>query len=143
MKSDVVQMKLVLKENMRFAELIKQALDFSELCLNKSDSLYPFALMSIDNAFECIFLDNEEDPVPNNMIEKLEAKVSNRMIHTQSCMAVVVYAISVVGQNSHCSDALMFSISDSSGANTMTIYPYKRVNKTIRFKPPYTCDFSN
>lgn len=136
-------MKMILQENLRYADLINKALDFSELLLTYSNSLYPFAVISIENDIQSVFLDEDSETTPSSMIEKLEAQITVRTCQAENSIGILVYSVTVITPEKQPSDALMLSISDSSGASTMTIYPYECDFEGITIGKPYTCDFSN
>lgn len=136
-------MKMILQENMRYASLITRALDFCEVCLTHTTSLYPFALVSINNTTQSIFVEDECELSSSKMIEELETLIKQKIGQPETSIGLLVYAVTVMTPENQQSDAVMMSISDSTGANTMTIYPYQRNQGKIVIGTPYTCDFSN
>jgi hypothetical protein len=136
-------MKMILQENLRYADLITKALDFSEVLLTYTNSLYPFAVISIENDVQSVFLEEECETVPSSMIEKLETQIALRTCQAETAIGILVYSVTVITPEGNHSDGLMLSISDSSGASTMTIYPYEYDYNGITIGKPYTCDFSN
>lgn len=135
--------RLILQQHMPYSTMINEALAFCEFMLAHSPTLYPFALMSADNALHCIFLPASDQHAKPQMIESLQSQIeSSRNPNTQTS-ALLVYSAILRDSEEDDTDALVFTITDSQGHNTITIYPYEHQQDGIRLKPPYTCDFSD
>lgn len=117
--------------------------------LSRSETLYPFAVLSVDKELHCIFLDDEDydNKHPNGahfgMIERLEELLALYKIQTKSAIGMLVYAATIRTPVKEEKDGLMFSICDSNGENTLTLYPYEFEQNSITIGKPFTCDFSD
>ena len=141
--------KMLLKNQAGHASIIDQALSLCEIMLSRSETLYPFAVISLDNDVQCLFLEDEDcdNKHPNGahfgMIEKLERKIATLKIQTRSAIGMLVYAATIRTPSQQENDGLMFSICDASGENTLTLYPYEFELNSIKIGKPFTCDFSD
>jgi len=99
---------MILKQNVPYAALICSALDVCEIMLARSSTLYPFAVISVDNDVHSVFSDISDDGSNGGLIEDLTARLSN-----------------------------------ASGKNTITLYPYSQEANTIKLGVPFTCDFAD
>jgi hypothetical protein len=117
--------------------------------LARSETLYPFAVVSINGNTQCVFL---EDKDLNNkhangahfgMLEKLEHQIAMYKIQSKSAIGMLVYAATVRSSDDKESDGLMFSLCDANGENTLTLYPYELESNAIKIGKPFTCDFSD
>ena len=77
------------------------------------------------------------------MIEKLEQQLQLYKMQTKSTIGMLVYAATIRTPDKEEKDGLMFSISDSNGENTLTLYPYEFEQNSITIGKPFTCDFSD
>lgn len=77
------------------------------------------------------------------MIEDLQAQLDLRQKIAKNSVNLLVYSATVTHPNATESDALVFTINDTQGHNTLTIYPYQLIPSGIKIKQPYTCDFSD
>lgn len=134
---------LILKQHIPFAEMILKALDFSEVILTRSASLYPFAVLSIDNDVQCIFSQENKQLADTGMIEDLQNRINERKLFAESAISLLVYSATITEPNHLQTDALVLTMTDSSGKNNVTIYPYTLKQCNILFAKPYTCDFSD
>jgi hypothetical protein len=146
---------LVLKQHSPYAALICKALDFCELILNHTDQLYPFAAFTANSDVECIFVPSHTQAAEPGLIEALEIQLNQHQLYTESSVSLLVYnAVISAGQcpSNDCAtpkegkaqtDALVFNITDTSGQNNVTIYPYCITKNGIKIEKPYTCDFSD
>ncbi len=132
---------MMLKENIPYANLIYSALDLCKIMLAKSAQLFPFAVVSIDNDVQCVFSQFEGESAQAGMIEELQDQVSNIRLTASNTIGILVYAATVSNPNGNESDALVISITDSSGNNTITLYPYTLRDNTVELSSPFTCNF--
>ena len=129
--------------------MIEKALNLCEIMLSRSETLYPFAVLSADGNAHCIFLndDDYDNRHPNGahfgMIEKLEQQLALYKIQTHSTIGMLVYAATIRTPLKEEKDGLMFSICDADGENTLTLYPYEFEKNSITIGKPFTCDFSD
>ena len=141
--------KMILKQQVQYAPMIEKALSLCEIMLSRSETLYPFAVLSEDGNAHCIFLTDEDydSRHPNGahfgMIEKLEQQLAFYKMRTQSTMGMLVYAATIRTPLKEEKDGIMFSICDADGANTLTLYPYEFEENSIKIGKPFTCDFSD
>ena len=141
--------KMILKQQVQYAPMIQKALSLCETMLSRSETLYPFAALSVDGDTHCIFLSDEDynNLHPNGahfgMIEKLEQQLQLYKIQTKSTIGMLVYAATIRTPHKEEKDGLMFSICDSNGENTLTLYPYEFEQNSITIGKPFTCDFSD
>lgn len=141
--------KMILKQQVQFAPMIQRALNLCEIMLSRSETLYPFAVVSVNGDTHCIFLNDEDydSKHPNGahfgMIEKLEQQLAFHRMQTKSTIGMLVYAATIRTPNKEEKDGLMFSICDSDGENTLTLYPYEFQQNSITIGKPFTCDFSD
>jgi hypothetical protein len=140
---------MILKQQVRYASMIERALALCEVMLSRSETLYPFAVLSVDNNVHCIFLNDEDygNRHPNGahfgMIEKLEQQLALYKVQTKSAIGMLVYAATIRTPDKEEKDGLMFSICDANGENTLTLYPYEFEQNSITIGKPFTCDFSD
>jgi hypothetical protein len=140
---------MILKDQVQYADVIDKALHLCRIMLSRSETLYPFAVISIDKDIQCIFLEDKDclSKHPNGahfgMIEKLERQIAIQKIQAKSAVSLLVYAATLKSPDAKETDGLMFSISDSSGENTLTLYPYEFEINSIKLGKPFTCDFSD
>ncbi|MEM0912292.1 MAG: hypothetical protein AAGJ37_15055 [Pseudomonadota bacterium] len=134
---------MILEQNIPFASLINSALDLCKVMLSKSTTLYPFAVVSIDNDVQCVFTATQEQEARAGMIEELEQQLSYRRLMAKDAVGILVYAATVAEPGRQNSSALVFSITDSGGKNTVTVYPYEQSKSAISLGRPFTCDFSD
>ena len=139
--------KMILKQQVQYASMIDRALNLCEAMLSRSQTLYPFAVLSIDKQIQCIFLDDDDynHKHPNGshfgMIEKLERQLASGKKQANSAIGMLVYAATIRSPQQGENDALMFSICDANGENTLTLYPYEFEVNSIKIGKPFTCDF--
>ncbi|MBF7071974.1 hypothetical protein ISG33_00990 [Glaciecola sp. MH2013] len=140
---------MILKEHIQHAELIDKALTLCETMLSHCEMLYPFAVLSVDDQVQCLFLDDSDtkNQHPNGasfgMIEKLERLININKIHAENAVGLLVYAATLRSEDNNETDGLMFSLCDSNGENTLSLYPYSYEGDSIALGKPYTCDFSD
>lgn len=134
---------LILKQHMPYAQIISKALAFSQSMLTYSCTLYPYAVLSIDNDINCVFVPSDGQEASSGMIEDLQQQINERKLFAENAVSLLVYSATVTHPDRSSSDALVFTITDSQGQNTVTIYPYNRNKTGIKFYRPYTCDFSD
>ncbi len=134
---------MILKQNIPFANLINSALDLCKIMLSKSTTLYPFAVVSIDNDIQCVFTANQEQEARAGMIEELEQQLSYRRLMAKDAVGILVYAATISEPGGENSNALVFSITDTGGKNTVTVYPYNQDKSSISLGRPFTCDFTD
>lgn len=134
---------MILKQNIPFANLINTALDLCNVMLSKSETLYPFAVVSIDNDVQCVFTATQEQEARSGMIEDLEQQLSYRRLMAKDAVGILVYAATIAEPGGQHSNALVFSITDTGGKNTITVYPYSQNPTSISLGRPFTCDFSD
>ena len=140
---------MFLKQQVKYASMIDRALSLCEIMLNQSQTLYPFAALSIDNHVHCIFLEDTltDKQQPNGaqfeMIEQLERQISISKTQAKSAIGMLVYAATISSPQQEDKDGLMLSICDADGENTLTLYPYEFDGKSISIGKPFTCDFSD
>lgn len=134
---------LALFHHLSHASMIIRALDFSKVLLSQSSVIYPFAVLSIKQQCSCIFTKSESQYSTSNMIESLQTQIENKKSVFKHASSLLVYPAEIVQPNSEKADALVFTITDTQGQNSVSIYPYKRVQTGIHILSPYTCDFSD
>jgi len=141
--------KMILKQQVQYASMIDRALNLCEVMLTRSETLYPFAVLSIDKQIQCVFLDDEDyknqhtSGAQFGMIEKLERQLAKGKVQANSAIGMLVYAATIRTSQEEEKDALMFSICDANGENTLTLYPYEFEVNSIKIGKPFTCDFSD
>ncbi len=140
-----MKQSLILRQHIPYARLIYKALDFCSIMLSKSHTLYPFAVIAIENDIQCVFTPNrsDDDELGMGMIENLQACITERKILCESTISLLVYSATVLHPNKTETDALVLNITDSAGQNTVTIYPYTHTEKAIKLDKPYSCNFSD
>ena len=134
---------LILKQHIPYAQIIAKALAFSETMLSQSNTLYPYAVLSIDNDINCVFVPSDDQQASKGMIEELQEQINERKLFAQNAVSLLVYSATVTRPDRSVSDALIFTITDSQGQNTVTVYPFKRTQAKLKIYTPYTCDFSD
>jgi hypothetical protein len=140
---------MIMKQQVQYTSMIDRALKLCDVMLSRSETLYPFAVLSIDKQIHCVFLDDTDfqNQHPNGahfgMIEKLERQLALGKIQAQSAIGMLVYAATITSPQQEENDALMFSICDANGENTLILYPYRFEVKSIKIGKPFTCDFSD
>ncbi|MBT1450422.1 hypothetical protein KJ365_05965 [Glaciecola sp. XM2] len=134
---------MILKQNIPYAALIYSALDLCEVMLTRSQTLYPFAVMSIENDIQSVFPLDMDDQAQGGMIENLQLQLAERRMYTENTISLLVYAATVSTPMGEHSDAIIFNITDSNGENTVTLYPYFHEQECIKLGAPFTCDFSD
>ena len=140
---------MILKEHIQHAEIIDKALSLCQAMLARGETLYPFAAISIDNDIRCLFLDEVEGLHSHasganfGMIEKLERLISINKIQAKNAVGLLVYAATLTTDDNQESDALVLSMCDGDGENTLTLYPYEFCESGIDIGRPYSCDFSD
>ena len=134
---------MILKQNIPYAALIYSALDLCDIMLARSDILYPFAVVSIENDVQCVFTKSLEDLPTGGMIEDLETQLCEQRMMAENIISILVYAAVITTPQGKESDAIVFNITDSDGKNTVTLYPYTHELNTIRLGAPFTCNFSD
>lgn len=139
----ILKSGMILRHHIPYAATIKRTLDFCENMLSRSHVLYPFAVLSIDNDLHCVFVPSETQHAETGMIEKLQGRINERKLFAENAVSLLVYSATVMHPNKKEIDAIVFTITDSQGHNTVTIYPYKHVETGIKIYAPYTCDFSD
>lgn len=133
--------RLILKEHVPYADMVECALDFCESMLVRSCTLYPFAVITSDSDIRCIFVPNTGQLAKSHMIEDLQAQLEVEQKAVKDSTNLIVYAATVAQADNTEGDALVFTINDSQGHNTLTIYPYKHIASGIKIGQPYTCNF--
>lgn len=143
---------LILKQHMPYAAMISKAIDFSEWMLSNTGTLFPFAVLTIGNDLQCVFAPADGQDATAGMIEELGVRIAEQKIYAEEAVGVLVYSATVCANHKHShskgafteeTDAIVLTISDSAGKNTVTIYPYTRTPRGIIIAKPYTCDFSD
>mgnify|MGYP001050810084 CR=1 FL=1 len=143
---------LILKQHMPYAAMISKAIDFSEWMLSNTDTLYPFAVLTIGNDLQCVFAPADGQEATAGMIEELGVRLAEQKIYAEEAAGVLVYSATVCASHQQNelqggfkeeTDAIVLTITDSAGKNTVTIYPYSRTPQGINISKPYTCDFSD
>ena len=143
---------IILKQHIPYAAMISKDIDFCEMMLTKTNTLYPFAVFTFENDMQCVFTPSKEQDASAGMIQELENRIFEYRIYTESAVSLLVYNATV--SESQCTpkmtqrfpeetEALVLTITDSTGNNTVTIYPYVIVENKIELGNPYTCDFSD
>lgn len=130
-----------MQQHLPLAHMIGGALDFCESMLSRSDMLYPFALISANNEIQSIFSPHEGQLAHSSMIESLQTQISAHKSIEPEYSSVLVYAADIRQSSIIEKDALILTITDSQGHNTITLYPYTRVKGGIKISQPCTCDF--
>ncbi|MDT0627496.1 hypothetical protein [Alteromonas sp. W364] len=144
-----MKQNMILKDQVQYADVIDKALHLCRIMLSRSETLYPFAVISIDKDIQCTFLEDEDcqNTHPNGahfgMIEKLERQIAIQKIQAKSAVSLLVYAATLKTPDARETDGLMFSLSDSNGENILTLYPYEFEINSIKLGKPFTCDFSD
>jgi hypothetical protein len=134
---------MILQQNIPYAALIYQAMDLCGVMLARSNTLYPFAVMSVDNHIQCVFSSNLEEHAKSGMIEDLSRKLRDQRLLVSNAISVLVYAATISTQHGQESDAIVVNITDSNAQNTITLYPYIYESDAIKLGAPFTCDFSD
>jgi hypothetical protein len=136
--------QLILQQHSSYSYLINNALHFCESVLRHTDVLYPFALLA-DNTpkseISCIFIPHNDQLAQPHMIESLQAQIETQKVMGVEYVSVLVYAAAVNQANTAAAEALVFTITDTQGHNTVAIYPYEHVENGIKISPPCTCNF--
>ncbi|MFT6270241.1 MAG: hypothetical protein ACJAVV_003070 [Alphaproteobacteria bacterium] len=138
--------RLNLQQPLPYALMIGKALDFCEFMLTRSEILYPFALVTDNNNHSdvnCIFVPHKNQLAQPHMIESLQEQIETHKTLTADSASVLVYAAEITHPNATEPEALVFTITDSQGHNTVSIYPYKHVKGGIKISHPCTCNFSD
>lgn len=141
--------KMILEQQSEYACMIEKALSLCEAMLSRSEILYPFAVMSVDNEHHCLFLEDEDCDNKHpygahfGMIEKLERLLAISKIQSNNAVGMLVYAATIKTPDNIEKDGLMLSICDAQGENTLTLYPYEIAANSIAIGKPFTCDFSD
>lgn len=117
--------------------LIDRAVQFAAALLKHTDSIYPFAVLSIDGDVQCVCCD-EEQAENGNMIEMLEWLIVERSFQTQRTNSVVVYLASVVVPEQGESDVIVVQINDATGAEITRLYPYAVTSNGVAIGAPST-----
>ncbi|WP_371194191.1 hypothetical protein [Glaciecola sp. SC05] len=134
---------MILKQNIPYAALIYSALDLCEVMLARSNTLYPFAVVSVDNALRCVFTNNLGEHAHGGLIEDLQRQLRDQRLLADVAISVLVYAATIETLEGPDADAIVFNITDSNGKNTVTLYPYICELNTIKLGVPFTCDFAD
>lgn len=134
---------MILKQNIPYAALIYSALDLCDIMLRHSNTVYPFAVMSIDNDVQCVFSAQKDHELASGLIEDLSAQTRDLQMLSENAISVIVYCATVASPKGKESDAIVFNITDSNGKNTITLYPYKHEAHAIVLGTPFTCDFAD
>jgi hypothetical protein len=145
MNNKVIELKpnMILKQNIPYAALIYSALDVCDIMLARSNTLYPFAVVSIDNDMQCVFTDNLNEHAHSGLIEDLARQLRDRRLLAENAISVLVYAATIATPEGKESDAIVFNITDSNGKNTVTLYPYIQEIDAIKLGVPFTCNFAD
>jgi hypothetical protein len=133
--------RFILQQHLPLAHMISGALDFCESMLLRSDMLYPFALICTNNEIHSIFANDEGQLAHGAMIESLQAQIQAHKNIEPRYASVLVYAADIKQASIPDTDALVLTITDSQGHNTIALYPFTRVNSGIKISQPCTCDF--
>lgn len=133
--------RFILQEHVPYSDMVTCALDLCESMLSHSCTLYPFAVIKVDNYLQCIFVPNTDQLAKPHMIEDLQAQLELEQEGVKDSANLIVYAANVTQSNDTQTDALVFAINDSEGQNTVTIYPYRHLASGIKIEKPYTCNF--
>ena len=131
----------ILPQHMHLANMISEALDFCESVLLQSPTLHPFALVSDNSDIHCVFVEHDDQLAQSNMIESLQTQLEMHTSSNSDYTSLLVYCADIHDASSHTSDALVFTITDTQGHNTITLYPYKRTRDGLQISQPSTCDF--
>lgn len=131
----------ILPQHMPLAHMISEALDFCESMLARSAVLHPFALLTANNDIHCVFVPHTNQLAQSNMIESLQQQLQNHLKYDIEHASVLVYAADINHPGAAENDALVFTITDTQGHNTITLYPYQRTPKGIKISQPCTCNF--
>lgn len=134
---------MILQQHVPFASMVYKALAFSETMLSMSNVLYPFAVLNVGSDMQCVFTPNTEQEATHGMIEELEARINERRVFAQAAVSLLVYSATIKHTVRGTTDAIVFTIIDSAGKNTVTVYPYAVTSSGIKIEKPYTCDFSD
>lgn len=126
---------------MPYAAVINLALEFCTTMLTRSSVLYPFAVFSEEDQNHSIFIPSDNQYAGSDMIEALQSQIDERRTHSENGVSVMVYCASVSHPNQVETDALILTITDSDGHNTVTVYPYQNIETGLKISAPYTCDF--
>lgn len=135
--------RLILQQHMPYAQMLEKALDFCESMLKHTPTLYPFALLNIAGVTHSIFVPNTNQLAQPKMIESLQTHIDAHKVAGLPSTSLLGYAATVSHPHSGDSDALVFTITDTQGQNTVIIYPYTHIESGINVGQPYTCDFSD
>lgn len=133
--------RFILQELVPYSDMVARALDFCESMLVRSCTLYPFAVITIENEIHCVFVPNADQIAKPHMIEDLQAQLELEQDTAKDSANLIVYAANVTQVDCTETDALIFAINDSQGHNTVTIYPYEHVASGIKIATPYSCNF--
>ena len=133
--------RFILKEHAPYSDMVARALDFCESILVRTCTLYPFAVITVNDDIHCIFVPNADQLASSHMIEDLQSQLEAEQKVAKDSANLIVYAANVMQADNTQSDALVFMINDSQGYNTLTIYPYSHVAGGIKIGQPYTCNF--
>jgi hypothetical protein len=134
---------MILKQNIPYAALIYSALDLCEVMLTRAHTLYPFAVLAIEDDVQCVFAAERDEEIQGGMIEHLQSQLLERRMYSENTISLLVYSATISTPLGDEGDAIVFNITDSSGENTITLYPYFYEQNAIRLGVPFTCDFSD
>jgi hypothetical protein len=133
----------ILQQHMPYVQMISKALDFSESMLIRSTTLYPFAVCTTRNEINCVLLPSEVQFAQTKMIEALQAHMESQKGLSTESASLLVYDATVDQGTSPDTQALVFTITDTQGHNSVIMYSYRRSPNGIIFGQPFTCDFSD
>lgn len=117
--------------------LIERAVQFAAALLKYTDSIYPFAVLSINGDVQCVCCEKEQAE-NGNMIEMLEWLIVERSFQTQRTNSVLVYLANVVDPQQGESDVIVTQINDSTGAEITRLYPYAITPQGVSIGMPST-----
>ena len=127
-----------------YANLVQTALHLCDTMLSRSDTLYPFAVLrNDDDDVQMVFAEYSNQFARPKMIEELEQQLQERSLHRANSIALIAYAASIQSENGEDHGAIVLNITDASGDNTITIYPYKKQATFLDFGTPFTCNFTD
>ncbi len=116
--------------------LISKALTLCELILPHCQAVYPFAAVYEDREVGCLFADDKASPQNESyLIEQLQWRIIDATTDTRS-HSILVYAATVTTEHNNQLDAIAINATDSTGNETVLLYPYRRVGKKIVISPP-------
>lgn len=134
---------LILQQHLAYSVMIENALDFCSAMLTRSSTMYPFAATAQDSNIDCIFVPSPDQKATPHMIEDLQAQLDSHHKAAKNAVNLLVYSATVTQPEGTESDVLVFTLNDTQGHNTVTIYPYQHVPSGIKISQPYTCNFSD